>query len=562
MTRTISLLVLMLLCCVLATAQSITSVSIKQAASGKFRANLTGTGLTGAAIEIDAAQAERTRVSSDTRARAFDERLKAISSSGDQAVFQAVNPATGQRSAPFVLNAGALPQVKNLRNAVSKPGASVEFIVDGRNLLGGEVRISGLVTSPVIRSSAINPHTLTVSVAVPEDAAPGARALEVVTANGKVGGLEFLIIDPAAVHPVAASINPPAGRQGSVVQAQIRGFRLSGATRIDFDKQGIGASILQGGTAEVLPVELAISKDAAPGVYSLTVTTSAGRSQPISFTVEEAAQSARAVLTPFTVIGGSPDVYHMTEVPDGSYAVTQYTSRTLVLISSEGRVTRVLRNGFLNVSSIAFFSREVAYTTCVPTFLASWSFREADFGTEGVAPGNLAGVSNPRYLLGIDGLISRTFFLANGGTGEIRFVDPQNRSTARVISSGFSIAGVERDTRGLEQMAYDRTSRTLYVVDSGRNALVAVDENSGRQTVTATGFSYPFGLVLLPNSNLLVADRGTGKLIELSRTGTQVAVYDTGLGADSLRGLFVNSRGQLFLLSDRTQTLYRVDLSR
>ncbi len=562
MRRTISLLALMLLCCSLATAQSITSVSIKQTASGKFRANLTGIGLTGAAVEIDAVQAERTRVTSDTSARVFDERLKSISSSSDQTVFQAVNPATGQRSAPFVLNTGALPQVKNLRNAVSKPGVSVELIVDGRNLLGGEVRISGLVTSPVVRSSAINPHTLTVSVAVPEDAVPGVRALEVVTANGRVGGLEFLIVDPAAVHPVTASITPTAGRQGSVVQAQIRGFRLSGATRIDFDRKGIGASILQGGTAEVLPVELAISKDAAPGIYNLTVTTSAGSSQPISFAVEEAAQSARATLTPFTVIGGSPDVYHMTEVPDGSYAVTQYTSRTLVIISSEGRVTRVLRNGFLNVSSIAFFSREVAYTTCVPTFLASWSFREADFGTEGVAPGNLAGVSNPRYLLGIDGLISRTFFLANGGTGEIRFVDPQNRSTARVISSGFSIAGVERDTRGLEQMAYDRTSRTLYVVDSGRNALVAVDENSGRQTVTATGFSYPFGLVMLPNSHLLVADRGTGKLIELSRTGTQIAVYDTGLGADSLRGLFVNSRGQLFLLSDRTQTLYRVDLSR
>lgn len=555
-------LVLILFCSSLAAAQSITGVTIKQTASGTFRANLTGTGLTGTAVEIDATQAERTRTLSETRARVFDERLKAIFSSGDQAVFQAVNTATGQRSAPFLLNTGARPQVKSLQNAAGKPGTSVELVVDGRNLFGGEVRISGLVAVPVVRSAAINPHTLTVSVNIPADVAPGARALEVVTANGRVDGLEFLVVDSASDQPVVASISPSTGRQGSTFQAQIRGFRLSGATSVDFDRQGITARILQGGTADLITVELNILSSATPGVYSLTVTTPAGRSQPASFTVEEAVQSARAKLTPFTVIGGNPDVYHMTEVPDGSYAVTQYTSRTLVIISPEGKVVRVLRNGFLNVSSIAFFSREVAYTTCVPTFLASWSFREADFGTEGVAPGNLAGVSNPRYLLGLDGLISRTFFLANGGTGEIRFVDPQNRSTARVISSGFSIAGIDRDTRGLEQMAYDRNSRTLYVVDSGRNTLVAVDENSGRQTVIATGFNYPFGLVLLPNSNLLVAERGTGRLIELTRSGAQVTVYDTGLGADSLRGLFVNSRGQLFLLSDQTQTLYKVDLSK
>lgn len=562
MIRAFALLILMLLCCSQALAQSITGVSIKQTASGTFRANLTGTGLTGTTVEIDATQAQRTRITSDTRARAFDERLSAIFTSGDQAVFQVVSPSTGQRSAPFVLNAGARPQVRSLQNAVGKAGTSVEVVIEGRNLFGGEVRIAGLVAVPVVRSTAVNPHTLTVSVAIPADLVPGARAMEVVTANGRVDGLEFLVIDPASDQPVVASISPSTGRQGSTFQAQIRGFRLSGVSSVDFDKQGITASVLQGGSAEVVIVALAISSSAVPGAYSLTVTTPAGRSQPVSFTVEEAVQSAQAKLTPFTVIGGAPDVYHMTQVPDGSYAVTQYTSRTLVIISSEGKVVRVLRNGFLNVSSIAFFSREVAYTTCVPTFLASWSFRETDFGTEGVSPGNLAGVSNPRYLLGVDGLISQTFFLANGGTGEIRFVDPQKRSTARVISSGFSIAGIERDTRGLEQMAYDRTSRTLYVIDSGRNSLIAVDENSGGQTVIATGFNYPFGLVILPNSNLLVAERGTGRLIEFSRAGMQVAVYDTGLGSDSLRGLFVDSRGQLFLLSDRTQTLYRVEFSR
>ncbi|MBL8149677.1 MAG: hypothetical protein JNN15_07095, partial [Blastocatellia bacterium] len=252
------------------------------------------------------------------------------------------------------------------------------------------------------------------------------------------------------------------------------------------------------------------------------------------------------------------DIYHMTEVPDGSYAVTQYSTRSLVLLSSAGRVERIQRNSFLLLSSIAFYSREVAYTTCVPTILASRSFRSSDFGAEGIAPGNLGGVSNPRYMLGTEGLISRTFLLSNGGTGEIRMVEPERRSTSRVIASGFTLSTTDPNTRGLEQLAYDRRTRTIYALDSGKGTVVAVDEMLGTQRVLRSGFIYPFGLVLMPNGNLLVSDRGDGTLNEVATNGQLVATYDSRQGEGALRGLFVNSKGEIFLLVDKIQTIFRV----
>jgi uncharacterized protein (TIGR03437 family) len=272
----------------------------------------------------------------------------------------------------------------------------------------------------------------------------------------------------------------------------------------------------------------------------------------------------RAQLTTFAALGGSPDMYHMTEAPDGSFFIANYSSSSLTRLSATGAVLEQFRGEFIFTTSVVFLSNDVGYTTCNPAPLASRGFclsgRSGCPRGEGVAPGNINGFSVPRYALGTSGgLTSPTFFVSNGATGEIRRVDPNARSVTP-ITSGFTIASVNRNTRGPEQMAFNPTTRTLFVVDSGRNTLVAVNETNGNQTVLRNGLNYPFGLALLPNRNLLVANRGDGLLLEISQTGQLVNMYDTGLGADSLRGLTVSARGEIYLLVDRTQTVYRVTL--
>jgi uncharacterized protein (TIGR03437 family) len=278
----------------------------------------------------------------------------------------------------------------------------------------------------------------------------------------------------------------------------------------------------------------------------------------------EAGAQARAQLTPFAALGGNPDIYHMTEAPDGSYYVANFSSSSLTRLSASGTVIERLTSGFIFTTSVAFYNQDVGYTTCNPAPFASRGFCLSGRGGcprgEGVAPGNINGVSAPRYALGADaGLTSQTFFISNGGTGQILRITPASRSVTP-IAGGFTLATVSRDTRGPEQIAYNRATRTLFVPDSGQNTIVAVDEQTGARSVIRGGLNYPFGLALMPNGNLLVSNRGDGLLVEITQRGQLVNTYDTGQGADSLRGLTLSSRGEIFLLVDRTQTIYRVAL--
>ncbi|HWQ35350.1 MAG TPA: hypothetical protein VNQ79_21065 [Blastocatellia bacterium] len=271
----------------------------------------------------------------------------------------------------------------------------------------------------------------------------------------------------------------------------------------------------------------------------------------------------RAQLSLFATLGGNPDSYHMTEAPDGSYFVANFSSSSLVRLSASGTVLERMNTGFIFTTSVVFLSNDVGYTTCNPAPFASRGFclsgRSGCPRGEGVSPGNINGVSVPRYALGADGLTSQSFFISNGGTGQILRVIPSSRSVT-TVAGGFTIASVSRDTRGPEQIAYNRATRTLFVADSGQNTVVAVDEQTGSRTVIRSGLNYPFGLALLPNGNLLVANRGDGTLTEISQQGQLTGTYDTGQGANALRGLTVNSRGEIFIIADRTQTIWRVTL--
>lgn len=274
--------------------------------------------------------------------------------------------------------------------------------------------------------------------------------------------------------------------------------------------------------------------------------------------------TGQAQLTTFATLGGNPDIYHMTEAPDGSYFVAQYSSQGLARLSSTGAVLEIQRGSFLFPAAVAFYSSDVGYTACNPAPLASRAFclsgsASCPKGVEGISPGNISGFSLPRYIIGTGpGPTSSTLLVSNGGTGQIRRVDVTTRNIT-TIASGFTVtSSADASARGPEQIAYNSATRMIFVPDSGKGVLVAINETSGSQTVLRSGLNYPFGLVLMPNGNLLLSNRGDGTLLEISQSGQLLNTWATGQGANALRGLSVNSRGDIFLLVDQTQTIYRV----
>lgn len=268
-----------------------------------------------------------------------------------------------------------------------------------------------------------------------------------------------------------------------------------------------------------------------------------------------------AQLTVFSQIPGSGALYHVTEAPNGQFVVADYGSSSAYLIPAGGGDAARFGSPFLSPTSIAFYSNDVGYSSCNPAPLASRGFCFSGAagcvrGQEGIAPGNFNGVSLPRYILGTSGgLTSGTFYVTNGGTGEILLIDPSARSQRR-IANGFTVSG----SRSAEQMALNVASNRLYVVDAGKNTLVEVDVAGGQQTTLRSDLNWPFGLALLPGGNLIVSNRGDGTLSVIAPDGSMQGRYDTGLGPEALRGLLMTTKGDLLLVSDARRTIYRVNL--
>ena len=101
-----------------------------------------------------------------------------------------------------------------------------------------------------------------------------ARALDVIGYT--------IAVTPA---PTLSSITPSSGAEGTSFSAAIAGTNLTGATAVTFSGSGVTAAIGSGGTATGLPVTVTITTAAAVGSRTLTVTTAAGTSGTISFSV-------------------------------------------------------------------------------------------------------------------------------------------------------------------------------------------------------------------------------------------------------------------------------------
>ncbi len=524
----------------------------------------------GAVIEINGVAAAKTKRKgrrndgTAKRLRATDGRLVDINDSGDQGVFRVLDTITGQFSDPFIVNSNARPRISSLQNGAGVVGTTVNAVIEGRNLVGAVVSLSGEGVTPSAGVT-FDPARLPVTISIAPNAVAGPRTVTVTTSGGSIqkDSINFTVVGQGT-NPIVSGINPSRATRGGSTDAVITGFRLNGASAVSFGGAGVTASILSGGSETNLPIRITIGANADLGPRAVSVATSGGvSSESISLTVDNGAPTAQVQLTMFAQVGGSSDIYHMTEAPDGSYFVAQFSSSSLVRLSSSGTVLERQSGAFLFPTSVAFFSQDVGYTSCNPAPLASRGFCLSGNNNcprgEGVDPGNINGVSVPRYMLGADdSLTSRTFLISNGGTGEIRRVDPVTRNQT-VIAGGFTRASVNANTRGPEQIAYNRRTRTIFVPDSGKGTIVAIDEATSNQTVLRSGLNYPFGLILLDNGNLLISNRGDGTLVEIGQQGQPVNTYDTGMGADALRGLTVNSRGDVFLLVDKTQTIFRVD---
>jgi hypothetical protein len=154
-------------------------------------------------------------------------------------------------------------------------------------------------------------------------------------------------------------------------------------------------------------------------------------------------------------------------------------------------------------------------------------------------------------------------FVFNRGTRSVvrvSFEDggPPDSHGVRAIADGLMIT----DEVLPNHLLYDSRRRLLISETAGDRLRSWQDGELGVLAGADVGLKAPIDMAELPSGNLLVANYGDGRLIELDPEGGLVSTFDTGLGASRLQAVAVRRDGATFVADDvgGTGAVYRVRL--
>ncbi len=188
-------------------------------------------------------------------------------------------------SGPVTFNvSGTPPTLTSVAPNSGVQGTSVNVTLTGTNFVTGAtvaVNGSGVTASNV---SVVSPTQITATLAVAANASVGARNVTVSTASGSSGSAVFTVT-AGATSPTLASVAPNSGAPGTSVNVTLTGTNFVAGATVGVSGTGVTASSVTVVSATQITATLNIGASAAAGAYNLTVTTGAGTSGAVPFTV-------------------------------------------------------------------------------------------------------------------------------------------------------------------------------------------------------------------------------------------------------------------------------------
>ena len=196
---------------------------------------------------------------------------------------RAVTPLGMSNPVAFTVQAPPGPHLTTVTPDEAERGAFFVMQLAGTNLAGAMDVVFTPADGILISNLSSTATLATVTVEIDPDVNPGERQVQVMTPAGLSNALPFTILAPAA--PVIDELIPATARQGDTFTLVINGSRLAGTSALNFDsEQGLAISNLASTETQVMAT-VTIQLDALPGVRQVSVTTAAGVSNQLPFTV-------------------------------------------------------------------------------------------------------------------------------------------------------------------------------------------------------------------------------------------------------------------------------------
>jgi hypothetical protein len=181
------------------------------------------------------------------------------------------------------------PTLTSITPAVGTVGSTVGITLNGTNFVRREtsVSVSGNNNEvDVWAVDVINSTMLTANLTIHDKAAIGSRKVTVKTVAGQSNEVTFGVQSKPV--PTLTSINPGAGTAGSTFQLALNGTNfVPGQTSVSVSgDNGVAVGPIDVLSSTMLTTTLTIGPNAAVGPRNVTVTTTAGTSNSVAFSVQ------------------------------------------------------------------------------------------------------------------------------------------------------------------------------------------------------------------------------------------------------------------------------------
>jgi YD repeat-containing protein len=172
----------------------------------------------------------------------------------------------------------------------SGAGVGIFLVTPGSSLVNKPVEIRGFGFTSPPSSNQVAFNGTTASVVSGTDSAlivtvPAAATTGTITVTNSNGNATSPSIFTVLVPPIISGVDPPQVPKGGTRRVYIEGFNLQAASSVQFVQAGLTATIQPGGTASIIPINLAITAAVPDGSYPFSVTTPGGTAQSGSVTI-------------------------------------------------------------------------------------------------------------------------------------------------------------------------------------------------------------------------------------------------------------------------------------
>ena len=187
------------------------------------------------------------------------------------------------RAGPL-FSASSVPTLTSITPASGVQNATAAVTLDGTNMAGASPSINvsgtGITVNSIVQVSALQ---WTANFVVAAGAATGQRTVSVTTVDGTSNTVTFTVT--AAAVPTLSVVVPNVGVQGGAVAVQLFGTEFDANSVVTLSGTGITVSNTQFVNGTTVSTTLTLAAGATLGTRTVTVTTDAGASNTVAFTV-------------------------------------------------------------------------------------------------------------------------------------------------------------------------------------------------------------------------------------------------------------------------------------